>query len=197
MKLPSERVKLFLVIGVMIGVVGCGVSKDQYEETVSELNKTKAELNRIRTDLNETKSKLDKTVVELDKTKAEQEKAYTKIAEMQKSLTEAQNQLEIALERHTNEKQLMQSQFVGAQREASILRQQSEELYQSLIKATTELDMFREANEVLRGQIYKLTNERNRLQGMVKNQETDFRELQSELKESQSPGTRTGTHLIK
>jgi uncharacterized membrane-anchored protein YhcB (DUF1043 family) len=70
MKLPSERVNLFLVIGVMIGVVGCGVSKDQYEETVSELNQTKAELNGIRTDLNETKSKLDKTVVELDKTKA-------------------------------------------------------------------------------------------------------------------------------
>jgi uncharacterized coiled-coil DUF342 family protein len=116
---------------------------------------------------------------------------------MQKSLTEAQHQLEIVLERHTNEKQLMQSQFVGAQREASILTQQSEELYQSLIKATTELDMFRKANEVLRGQVYKLTNERNRLQGMIKNQETDFRELESELKESQSPGTRTGTHLIK
>jgi chromosome segregation ATPase len=197
MKLPCERVKFFLGIVVMIGVVGCGVGKDQYEETVSELNKTKAELNRVRTDLNETKSKLDKTVVELDKTKAEQEKGYTKISEMQKSLTEAQHQLEIALEGHTNEKQLMQSQFVGAQREASILRQHSEELYQSLIKATTELDMFREANEVLRGQVYKLTNERDRLQGMIKNQEKDFRELQSELKESQSPWTMTGTHLIE
>src|SRR5512136_2052955 len=65
MKTLTRMLTFFFVTLAVIALVGCGVSKEEHEKAVSELNKTKAELAQ----------------------------ANAKVAEMEKSLTEAQAKL--------------------------------------------------------------------------------------------------------
>lgn len=67
------------VILAVIALAGCGVSKEDHEKVVSELNKTKAEL--------------QKTVAELNKSKADLAQASSKVSDAEKSLSEALAQL--------------------------------------------------------------------------------------------------------
>lgn len=64
---------------VVIAFAGCGVSKEDHEKVVSELSKAKAEL--------------EKTVAELNKSKAELAQTSSKVADVEKSLSEALAQL--------------------------------------------------------------------------------------------------------
>jgi predicted nucleic acid-binding Zn-ribbon protein len=101
-----------LVILCLIALVGCGVSKEEHEKAVSELSKTKAELAQ----------------------------AVTKMADMEKSLSEAQAQLKSqAKEPSPAEKPAevekpaavdtgMQDKLAAAQKEASDLRAKVESL---------------------------------------------------------------------
>jgi SH3 domain-containing YSC84-like protein 1 len=72
----------FVALGVL-AMVGCGVSKEDYEKTVAELNKTKADLAQTKTKIAELEKALSET----------QAQAKTKIAELEKALSEAQAQL--------------------------------------------------------------------------------------------------------
>jgi predicted nucleic acid-binding Zn-ribbon protein len=103
---------LFFVTLAVIALVGCGVSKEEHEKAVSELNKTKAELAQ----------------------------AKTKIADMEKSLSEAQAQLKSkAKEPSLAEKPEvvekpgaadtgMQDKLAAAQKDATDLRAKVESL---------------------------------------------------------------------
>ncbi len=64
MKALTRVLTFFFVALAVIAMVGCGVSKEDHEKTVSELSKTKADLAQ----------------------------AKTKIAELEKALSEAQAQ---------------------------------------------------------------------------------------------------------
>ena len=57
---------------------------------------------------------------------------------------------------------MLRASLASSQRETTILRQQLDELTQSLIKVSTELDITSQANEELKGQIVKLMQEKRR-----------------------------------
>ena len=83
MKALTRVLTFFFVALAATAFVGCGVSKEDYEKTVSELNKTKADLAQAKT-----------KTAELEKALSEnQAQAKTKIAELEKALSEAQSQL--------------------------------------------------------------------------------------------------------
>ena len=78
----KQALTLLAVTIVVLGLVGCGISKGEYEKIVSELDKTKAELERAR--------------AKMETTEAGLEQANARIAKMDKMLVEAQNQLKMA-----------------------------------------------------------------------------------------------------
>jgi len=82
-RIPMKTLKRVLASAVVtlaiIALAGCGVSKEDHEKVVSELNKTKAEL--------------EKTVAELSKSKSDLAQTSSKVADVQKSLSEALAQL--------------------------------------------------------------------------------------------------------
>jgi chromosome segregation ATPase len=101
--------KALISISIILGVValaGCGVSKEDYDKTVSELSKTKADLAQ----------------------------AQTKITELEKSLSEAQAQIKsqpkeaapaekpAAVEKPAAGESGMQDKLAAAEKEASDLR---------------------------------------------------------------------------
>ena len=106
MKALRQMLTCFFVALAVMALVGCGVSKEDYEKTVSELSKTKADLAQ----------------------------ANTKIAEMEKSLSEAQAQLKsqpkepspaeksAAVEKPAAVDTGMQDKLAAAQKEATDLR---------------------------------------------------------------------------
>jgi len=112
MKALKRLLTLFFVALAITALVGCGVSKEEHEKAVSELNKTKAELAQ----------------------------AKTKMADMEKSLSEAQAQLKSqAKEPSPTEKPVlvekpgavdtgMQDKLAAAQKEATDLRAKVESL---------------------------------------------------------------------
>jgi chromosome segregation ATPase len=101
----------FLTLGI-IALVGCGVSKEEHEKAVSELSKTKEELAQ----------------------------AKTKMADMEKSLNQAQAQLQsqarepspaeksAAVEKPTTADTGMQDKLAAARKEATDLRAKVESL---------------------------------------------------------------------
>lgn len=128
------------IVLLAIGLTGCGVSKDEHQKVLSELEQTRAELR---------------------KTRAELEEANTKIFEIKKSFLTAQSESKIASRKYGREKKLMQAELVSARREAAILRQQMDELRESFVRATREAVILKEANEMLRAKI-------NELEGLLK-----------------------------
>ena len=83
MKVLTRMLTFFFVALAVLAMVGCGVSKEDYEKSVSELNKTKADLAQTKTKIAELEKALSET----------QAQAKTKIAELEKALSEAQAQL--------------------------------------------------------------------------------------------------------
>lgn len=146
MKALRQSVALFAATIAVAGLVGCGISKDDHEKIVSELDKTRAELSRAEGKLHE---------------------ANIKILEMKNSLVEAQNQCKIAIRKHERGKKQMQAALVASQREATILRQQLEELKHNLTKATNEANILKQTNKILRGQVEDVVNEKNQLQNLI------------------------------
>lgn len=69
-----------LVVVAIIALVGCGISKEDHEKVVSELNKIKADL--------------DKSKADLSKAQADLAQANSKAAALEKSLNEAKGQSE-------------------------------------------------------------------------------------------------------
>jgi len=108
----TRALTLLFVALVVTALVGCGVSKDDYDKAVSELSKTKADLAQ----------------------------AKTKMAEMEKSLSEAQAQLKsqpkepspaekpAAVEKPAAGDTGMQEKLAAAQKEATDLRAKVESL---------------------------------------------------------------------
>jgi chaperonin cofactor prefoldin len=80
MKKFGQVLACVFVVVALIALVGCGVSKEDHEKVVSELNKTKADL--------------DKSTAELNKAKADLTQANSKAAALEKSLNEAKGQSE-------------------------------------------------------------------------------------------------------
>jgi prefoldin subunit 5 len=106
MNATKKALMSILVTLGIIALVGCGVSKEEHEKAVSELNKTKAELAQ----------------------------AKTKMADMEKSLSEAQAQLKSQAEKAAvAEKPAAvdtgtQDKLAAAQKEATDLRAKVESL---------------------------------------------------------------------
>ena len=78
MKKFGQVVTCVFVVFALIGLVGCGVSKDDHEKVVSDLNKTKADLEKSKADLN--------------KAKADLAQANSKVAALEKSVNDAKGQ---------------------------------------------------------------------------------------------------------
>lgn len=123
----------------LINLAGCGISKDQHEKVLSQLEKAN---------------------VLLAETRAELEQANSKIAHMEKLQTTDPHELSMALKKHKRARQLLRASLADSQRETTILRQQLDELTQSLMKVSRELEVTRQANEVLKQQIDELTKEK-------------------------------------
>jgi prefoldin subunit 5 len=106
MNATKKALMSILVTLGIIALVGCGVSKEEHEKAVSELNKTKAELAQ----------------------------AKTKMADMEKSLSEAQAQLKSQAEKAAvAEKPAAvdtgtEDKLAAAQKEATDLRAKVESL---------------------------------------------------------------------
>jgi prefoldin subunit 5 len=106
MNATKKALMSILVTLGIIALVGCGVSKEEHEKTVSELNKTKAELAQ----------------------------AKTKMADMEKSLSEAQAQLKSQAEKAAVAEKPSavdtgtQDKLAAAQKEATDLRAKVESL---------------------------------------------------------------------
>jgi prefoldin subunit 5 len=100
MNASNKVLMSILVTFGIIALVGCGVSKEEHEKAVSELNKTKAELAQ----------------------------AKTKMADMEKSLSEAQAQLKSQAEKPAVAEKPgtvdtgVQDKLAAAQKEAADLR---------------------------------------------------------------------------
>ncbi|UCB48768.1 MAG: hypothetical protein JSW56_16855 [Deltaproteobacteria bacterium] len=144
----KQTVTLLVVNIALIGLAGCGVSKDEHEKVLSQLDKANALL---------------------AETRAELEQANSKIASMEKLPPNDQHDLSIALKKHKRARQLLRASLADSQRETTILRQQLDELTQSLMKVTRELDVTKQANEVLKQQIDELMKEKTRLQEVTEN----------------------------
>jgi len=141
-----------LVILCLIALVGCGVSKEEHEKAVSELSKTKAELAQ----------------------------AVTKMADMEKSLSEAQAQLKSqAKEPSPAEKPAevekpaavdtgMQDKLAAAQKEAADLR----------------------------AKVDSLTGENANLKSMLDKVKADYAEIQKKLGGGGVPGVQTPTPQV-
>jgi septal ring factor EnvC (AmiA/AmiB activator) len=121
------------------GLVGCGINKDEHEKVVSQLEQANAQLAKVS---------------------AELEQANAQLAKMERSQTDDVAGLKIALKKHKRARKLLRASLASSQRETTILRQQLDELTQSLIKVSTELDITSQANEELKRQIVKLMQEK-------------------------------------
>ena len=80
MKKFGQVLTCVFVVFALIALVGCGVSKEDHEKVVSDLNKTKANL--------------EKSTAELTKAKADLAQANSKTAALEKSLNDAKGQSE-------------------------------------------------------------------------------------------------------
>ena len=137
-RVARYSVTMLAVAGLVICFIGCGISKEEHEKTVSEIEKTKVKLDRMKAELKETRARLDQ--------------ANTKSADMEKTLTKTRNQLKIALKKHKREKQVLKAALAAARNELAYLRQKLEELTQNYLRTASELDMTKHANEILREQ---------------------------------------------
>jgi septal ring factor EnvC (AmiA/AmiB activator) len=139
MKAVRRVLTFFFVALAVIALVGCGVSKEEHEKAVSELSKTKAELAQ----------------------------ASTKMADMEKSLSDAQAKLKsqamqpspppvekpAAAEKPAAVDTGMQDKLAAAQKEASDLR----------------------------AKVDSLTGENASLKGMLDKLKTEYAEIQKKL----------------
>jgi preprotein translocase subunit SecF len=139
MKALQQALTLLLVKIAIFGLVGCGINKDEHEKVVSQLEQANAQLAKVS---------------------AELEQANAQIAKMERSQTDDVAGLKIALKKHKRARKLLRASLASSQRETTILRQQLDELTQSLIKVSTELDITSQANEELKRQIVKLMQEK-------------------------------------
>jgi chromosome segregation ATPase len=146
MKAFKQTVTLLIMNITLIGLVGCGISKDEHEKVVSQLEKVNEELAKTRSDLEQTNKKM----IKLDALQPDEP-----------------NKLRIALRKEKRARKLLRASLADSQRETTILRQQLDELTQSLMKVTRELDVTKQANEVLKRQIDELMKEKTRLQEMA------------------------------
>lgn len=135
MKAVKQVLIFSLVALAVIALVGCGVSKEEHEKTVSELNKAKADLAQ----------------------------ANAKVAEMEKSLTEAQAKLK---------SQAMQPQ-PPAEKPAAVEK-----------PATADTGMQgkleKEAAD-LRAKVESLTGENATLKSMLEKLKAEYAEIQKKL----------------
>jgi len=155
MRSPRHSMTVFSITGLALCLVGCGISEEEYEKKVSELKHVKA--------------KLAKTEVELNETKARLEQANMKNAEMEGALTEAQNQLKIAIRKQKQNEDALEAPLAAARNEAVYLRQKLEELTQNLLRTASELEMTKDANEILREQMSELSNRKYELEERLEN----------------------------
>ena len=170
---------LILLIGVTViafVLVGCGISKDEYEKTVSELsqtkmesNKTKAELTTAQKELANTKTEMNKIMAELDKTKIELKQAKDKFVEKEKACKGARSLLKIDLEKQVKEGQKIRSQLVISRHEVAHLKEELGELLNRFMNTAEELDITKNANQILRTQKAQLIKEKKRLEKLAEN----------------------------
>ena len=168
---PEHSLTLFSIVGLAIFLVGCGISEEEYEKKVSELKHVKA--------------KLAKTEVEVKETKARLNQAKMKNAEMERALTEAHNQLKIALRKQKQNKEALEAPLIAARNEAVYLRQKLEELTQNLLRTASELEMTKDANEILREQMSELNNRKYELEEQLQNLKFSSMEPDSKVSETQ------------
>ena len=143
MKALQQALTLLLVKIAIFGLVGCGINKDEHEKVVSQLEQANAQLAKVS---------------------AELEQANAQVSKMERSRTDDVAGLKIALKKHKRARKLLRASLASSQRETTILRQQLDELTQSLIKVSTELDITSQANEELKRQIVKLMQEKRQSQ---------------------------------
>jgi septal ring factor EnvC (AmiA/AmiB activator) len=132
MKAFKQTVTLLTVNIALIGLLGCGISKEDHERVLSQLEMANAQL---------------------AKTRAELEQANKKIAKIEASQPDEQGKLGIELKKQKRARQLLRASLADSQRETTILRQQLDELTHRLMKVSRELEVTRQANEVLKRQI--------------------------------------------
>lgn len=132
---------LMVVTAVSFILVGCGVSKDEHKETLSKLYETKARL----------------------------ERANAKIAQLEKSLSQTQEQLKTAMNKPTREAPETGNQLEAAQQETKKLAEQ--------VKA--------------------LKDENGRLQGLLSNWKEKFASLEEKVKALQERATDLKSGLLK
>lgn len=162
MKFLIHLVLLLAVTGSISTLAACGISKDDHEKIEAEHKKT-------MTDLVKKEDELDKTMAELEKTKIKLEQANHELAEKKSSLMKTHNQINMALEKCSQERKTMETSFIAARREVTYLRDKMDELIQSFKKVSDELNLAEKANEILRQQMNELTAERDRLKKLVRN----------------------------
>ncbi len=148
MKAFKQTLTLLVMNIALIGLAGCGISKDEHEKVLSQLEKANALLAETRVEL---------------------EQANSKIAHMEKLQPDDPHELSIALKKHKRARQLLRASLADSQRETTILRQQLDELTQSLMLVSRELDVTKQANEVLKRQIDELVKEKTRPQVVIEN----------------------------
>jgi septal ring factor EnvC (AmiA/AmiB activator) len=146
MKAFKQTVMLLMVNIALIGLAGCGIDKEEHEKVVSQLEEANALL---------------------AKTRAELEQANTKIANMKVLQPDDQQALKTALKKHKRARRLLRASLADSQRETTILRQQLDELTQSLMKVSRERDVTKQANEVLKRQIDELMRDKRRSQELT------------------------------
>jgi septal ring factor EnvC (AmiA/AmiB activator) len=132
MKAFKQTVTLLMVNIALIGLLGCGISKEEHHRVLSQLEMANAQL---------------------AKTRAELEQANKKIAKIEASQPDEQSKLGIELKKQKRARQLLRASLADSQRETTILRQQLDELTHRLMKVSRELEVTRQANEVLKRQI--------------------------------------------
>ena len=110
-----RRVLTYLIVSLwLVAFLGCGVSKEEHEKTVSELKNTKMAL--------------EKAMADLDRNKTDLTQAKTKMASLEKSLAESQAQIKIASEKTALENKNRESnkamldKLAASQKEAQELR---------------------------------------------------------------------------
>jgi len=176
MEFLNRLIFLMGVTGIAFVLVGCGVSKDEYEKIASELyqtkieiDKTKAELTTTQKEFANTKTEMNKIMAELDKTKMELKQANDEFVEREKACNEAQSLLKIDLEKQVKEGKEIRSQLVISRLEVAYLKEELGELLNRLMKTAEELDMIQNANQILRTQMAELTKEKKRLRKLSEN----------------------------
>lgn len=175
----NHAIPLSLLAVLFFCLSGCGVSEEEHQNVVSQLDKVKTELDEVRALLNKKES-------ELAETKTALSHETKRVLDSEKTVMKAQDQLKSEKQKHRQERQALQSPLTAARNESDYLRQKLEEMTQNFFKVSRELEMIKQANQILKEQINETTLEKRRFQEMVKTQERKITDLENRFGELQT-----------